>query len=166
DAETKLYTKADYKAKQGQTGDGAAASAGDERSVLITQGLGGKKNISDVDCCATRLRCTVVKPELVNEAILKATSPSGIIRKGQGIQIIYGPSVAVIKSNLEDYLETAPNEEYTAEAPAEAEEAPQEAPVENEMKSGAATVKKTLCTPVSGTAAPITEASDEAFAGK
>src|SRR5699024_11085440 len=112
DAETKLYTKADYKAKQGQTGDGAAASAGDERSVLITQGLGGKKNISDVDCCATRLRCTVVKPELVSESILKATSPSGIIRKGQGIQIIYGPSVAVIKSNLEDYLETAPNEEY------------------------------------------------------
>src|SRR5699024_7640129 len=112
DAETKLYTKADYKAKQGQTGDGAAASAGDERSVLITQGLGGKKNISDVDCCATRLRCTVVKPELVNEAILKATSPSGIIRKGQGIQNIYGPSVSVIKSDLEDYLDKAPEEEH------------------------------------------------------
>ena len=125
DAETKLYTKADYKAKQGQTGDGAAASAGDERSVLITQGLGGKKNISDVDCCATRLRCTVVKPELVNEAILKATSPSGIIRKGQGIQIIYGPSVSVVKSNLEDYLETAPNEEYISESePAEASSEP------------------------------------------
>ncbi len=99
---------------QAQTKTGAPA-AGDEKSVLITRGLGGKKNISDVDCCATRLRCTVVKPELINESILKATSPSGIIRKGQGIQIIYGPSVAVIKSNLEDYLETAPNEEYIPE---------------------------------------------------
>ncbi|HJD03847.1 MAG TPA: glucose PTS transporter subunit IIA [Candidatus Mediterraneibacter caccogallinarum] len=166
DEETKLFTKADYNAKQNKSAAEGGTASGDEKSVLITQGLGGKKNIADVDCCATRLRCTVVKPELVNEAILKATSPSGIIRKGQGIQIIYGPSVAVIKSNLEDYLETAPNEEFTAELPAEAEEAPQEAPAGNAKKSGAGTVKKTLCTPVSGTAAPITEASDEAFAGK
>ena len=116
DEETKLFTKADYNAKQNNSAAKGGAASGDEKSVLITQGLGGKKNIADVDCCATRLRCTVVKPELVNEAILRTTSPSGIIRKGQGIQIIYGPSVAVIKSNLEDYLETAPNEEYTAEA--------------------------------------------------
>ena len=167
DAETKLFTKADYKAKQsGAAGAGAAAAAGDEKSVLITQGLGGKKNISDVDCCATRLRCTVVKPELVNEAVLKATSPSGIIRKGQGIQIIYGPSVAVVKSNLEDYLETAPNEEYIADVPEEAEDVQQEAGETKENSGGEARVMKTLCAPVSGTAAPITEASDEAFAGK
>lgn len=165
DEETKLFTKADYNAKQNNSAAKGGAASGDEKSVLITQGLGGKKNIADVDCCATRLRCTVVKPELVNEAILRTTSPSGIIRKGQGIQIIYGPSVAVIKSNLEDYLETAPNEEYTAEAPSEAGEAAQEAPAEKET-SGTAAVKKTLCTPVSGNAAPITEASDEAFAGK
>lgn len=167
DAETKLFTKADYKAKQsGAAGAGAAAAAGDEKSVLITQGLGGKKNISDVDCCATRLRCTVVKPELVNEAVLKATSPSGIIRKGQGIQIIYGPSVAVVKSNLEDYLETAPNEEYIADVPEEAEDVQQEAGETKENAGGEARVMKILCAPVSGTAAPITEASDEAFAGK
>ena len=167
DAETKLFTKADYKAKQsGAAGAGAAAAAGDEKSVLITQGLGGKKNISDVDCCATRLRCTVVKPELVNEAVLKATSPSGIIRKGQGIQIIYGPSVSVVKSNLEDYLETAPNEEYIADVPEEAEDVQQEAGETKENSGGEARVMKTLCAPISGTAAPITEASDEAFAGK
>lgn len=167
DAETKLFTKADYKAKQsGAAGAGAAAAAGDEKSVLITQGLGGKKNISDVDCCATRLRCTVVKPELVNEAVLKATSPSGIIRKGQGIQIIYGPSVAVVKSNLEDYLETAPNEEYIADVLEEAEDVQQEAGEIKENSGSEARVMKTLCAPVSGTAAPITEASDEAFAGK
>lgn len=174
DGETKLFTKADYLAKQGAGagGNGSAGNEGDEKSMLITQGLGGKKNISDVDCCATRLRCTVVKPELVNEGILKATSPSGIIRKGQGIQIIYGPGVSVIKSNLEDYLETAPDEEYHAEetepsgtdAGAGAETA--EAADMGKNAAGEGTVRKILCSPVSGEAAPITDASDEAFAGK
>ena len=172
--ETKLFTKADYQAKQGAKSSPMAdgAAAGDEKSALITQGLGGKKNISDVDCCATRLRCTVVKPELVSEEILRATSPSGIIRKGQGIQIIYGPSVAVIKSNLEDYLETAPNEEYIPEtAPADSvSEKENGGSAEGTDKaaagSGEGKVKKVLLSPVQGEAAPITEASDEAFAGK
>ena len=174
DGETKLFTKADYLAKQGAGagGNGSAGNEGDEKSMLITQGLGGKKNISDVACCATSLRCTVVKPELVNEGILKATSPSGIIRKGQGIQIIYGPGVSVIKSNLEDYLETAPDEEYHAEetepsgtdAGAGAETAG--AADMGKNAAGEGTVRKILCSPVTGEAAPITDASDEAFAGK
>lgn len=185
DAETKLFTKADYQAKQEGAGSVSAADAagGDEKSVLITRGLGGKKNISDVDCCATRLRCTVVKPELVNEDILRVTSPSGIIRKGQGIQIIYGPSVAVVKSNLEDYLETAPDEEYVPEQSADTDEAVpgmQDTGTEKNAATsgsgaenaaaagtvGGGTVKKVLLSPFSGEAAPITEASDEAFAGK
>lgn len=184
DAETKLFTKADYQAKQGAEGgaSGAGASDGDEKSVLITRGLGGKKNISDVDCCATRLRCTVVNQELVNEDILRATSPSGIIRKGQGIQIIYGPSVAVIKSNLEDYLETAPDEEYIPEHAAaggadvegrkDAEDLGSSAETGGESAAlaagalGSGTVKKVLLSPFTGEAVPITEAADEAFAGK
>ena len=168
DAETKLFTKADYQAKQGAAGSaaGAGAGSGDEKSLLITRGLGGKKNISDVDCCATRLRCTVVKPELVNEDILRATSPSGIIRKGQGIQIIYGPSVAVIKSNLEDYLETAPNEEYFAETEDSGSTGTAAGAADGGKASGAGTEMKSLLSPVSGVAAPIEEAADEAFAGK
>ena len=180
DAETKLFSKADYQAKQGAAGSqaGPGMAAGDEKSVLITRGLGGKKNISDVDCCATRLRCTVVKPELVNEDILRATSPSGIIRKGQGIQVIYGPSVAVIKSNLEDYLETAPDEEYIREQTDDANGTASDGPdagssTADNMESSAAAglegggkVKKVLLSPFSGDAAPIAEASDEAFAGK
>lgn len=171
DEETKLFTKADYQAKQGNTAGNNELSGEDEKSMLITRGLGGKKNISDVDCCATRLRCTVVKPELVNENILKATSPSGIIRKGQGIQIIYGPAVAVIKSNLEDYLETAPDEEYVEEVPEQYEKSETEnktdaAEEDKEKKKIGSTVKKVICSPVSGEAAPITEACDEAFAVK
>lgn len=82
---------------------------------MICNGLGGKKNISDVDCCATRLRCTVFESQLVNDDILKASGASGVIHKGNGVQIIYGPKVTVIKSNLEDYLETAENIEYVGE---------------------------------------------------
>ena len=169
--ETKLYTKVDYKARQegGSQSSGQALSLEDEKSMLITRGLGGKKNISDVDCCATRLRCTVVDPEKVNESILKQTGPSGIIKKGQGIQIIYGPSVSVIKSNLEEYLAGAPEEEAFYEEAASTE--PVSQPVEKEegqekefpKKSGA--VRK-LCSPFNGRAASITETPDEAFAEK
>lgn len=165
--ETKLFTKADYQARQGDA-KGTENTAEDEKSILITRGLGGRKNISDVDCCATRLRCTVHKPELVNEDLLKATSPSGIIRKGQGIQIIYGPVVAVIKSNLEEYLEKAPDEEYIAEKTGESPEGKisGETGKENRTETGGGKTVKILCSPFTGEAAPIGEACDEAFAGK
>ena len=145
----------------------------DQKSALITRGLGGKKNISDVDCCATRLRCTVVKPELVNEDVLRMTSPSGIVRKGQGIQVIYGPAVSVIKSNLEDYLEKAPDVEYlpeenenSAEETNKCAKTKDEAKKDENKTDAAGTVKKELCSPFTGVAAPIEEACDEAFAGK
>ena len=170
--ETKLYTKADYKARQegGSQNSGKALSPEDEKSMLITRGLGGKKNISDVDCCATRLRCTVVDPDKVKDAVLKQTGPSGIIKKGQGIQIIYGPSVSVIKSNLEEYLAGAPEEEENweeAEEPAQEEAISQS--VEKEESSEKETTKKQgpgriLYSPFKGRAASITEAPDEAFA--
>ena len=108
DVETKLYTKADVNArKEGQKTSETGSK--DAVSEMITEGLGGKKNISDVDCCATRLRITVYDTERVNDEILKQTGSRGIVKKGQGVQIIYGPHVTVIKSNLEDYLETAPD---------------------------------------------------------
>ena len=74
-------------------------------SETIVRGLGGKGNISDVDCCATRLRCSVFDAKLVDDSLLKSTGASGVVHKGNGVQIIYGPHVTVIKSNLEDYLE-------------------------------------------------------------
>ena len=61
-----------------------------------------------MDCCATRLRCTVHDAARVSDGILKATGASGVVHKGNGVQVIYGPNVTVIKSNLEDYLEKAP----------------------------------------------------------
>lgn len=163
--EVKLYRRSDVDAKKkGGASDGASAGAEDEVSRQICMGLGGKKNISDVDCCATRLRCTVYKSELVNDAMLKGTGASGVVHKGNGVQVIYGPRVTVIKSNLEDYLETAPDEEYIAEnAPAE-EQVPETAKTEEE---GRKVVKSILVgSPVKGVAADLSKVPDEAFAGR
>ena len=154
DEDTKLFTKADYKAKK-------AAEAGDDTlSDTIMKGLGGKANISDVDCCATRLRITVKKPELVSDGMLKSTGASGVIHKGTGVQIIYGPHVTVIKSNLEDYLEKAANTEYHAE-----ETAAEAAPAKAEDKTANAKPTKTviISSPITGVAADLSTTPDEAF---
>lgn len=157
DEETKLYTKADVNARKEAGKDGI--------NEMIARGLGGKRNISDVDCCATRLRCSVKDSQLVDERVLKQTGASGVIKKGQGVQIIYGPSVTVIKSNFEEYLENAPDEEPSGMRD---EKASQE-----EEKSGTSTGKKTegkvsrsFASPFNGISAPITNAPDPAFAGK
>ena len=175
DTETKLYTKADVNARKeaGKTAGAAAATSGDPVSELITRGLGGKKNIVDVDCCATRLRITVAEPEKVHDETSGNRQDSrGIVKKGQGVQVIYGPHVTVIKAKLEEYLETAPNE-FADETPdnvqnsAEVEDknagtAQSLAPVKEEK------IRKTaiIYSPVDGIAADLSNAPDEGFAGK
>ena len=164
DEETKLFTKADYQAREGAGGSAADGASGDAKSAAIARGLGSKRNITSVDCCATRLRCSVADSSLVNEKLLKATGAVGVIVKGTGVQVIYGPQVAVIKSNLETYLETAPDVEPEDDAPATA---PDEEKPAAEAKAAAPTgVQHRLCSPVTGTVHPITEAPDEAFASK
>ena len=158
--EVKLYRRSDMEARKGGAGQKEGA-AEDELSMKICQGLGGKKNISDVDCCATRLRCTVHKSELVSDSLLKATGASGVVHKGNGVQVIYGPRVTVIKSNLEDYLETAPDTEYI---PQQAEEQKEEAATEKQQ--GTVTKTVIISSPITGTAADLSTAPDEAFAGR
>lgn len=164
DEETKLYTKADYKAREGAGGAANGDAGFDAKSAAIAKGLGSKRNITSVDCCATRLRCSVADASLVDEKLLKATGAVGVIVKGTGVQVIYGPQVAVIKSNLETYLETAPEVEPEDAPAAVAEEKPAEAAAQEATPS--AGEKHTLCSPVTGTVHPITEAPDDAFASK
>ena len=94
ETDTKLYTRKDVN------------SAKEDRSPLILEGLGGKDNLVNVDCCATRLRVTVKDSSKVKDDLLRQSGASGIIKKGSGVQVIYGPRVTVIKSNFEDYLDT------------------------------------------------------------
>ena len=162
DTETKLYTKADVNARR-EAGQAGAAASEEAVSEAITRGLGGKKNISDVDCCATRLRCTVKDASRVNDGILKATGASGVVHKGQGVQVIYGPNVTVIKSNLEDYLETAPD----IYAEAETTESVQEtADKTQEAKEQKVVERIVISSPITGLAADLATAPDEAFAQK
>lgn len=138
--EVKLYTRADVNARSAASG--STAPAGDDPvSALIVEGLGGAANLSDVDCCATRLRCTVKDVALVKQDVLKASGASGVICKGDGVQVVYGPKVAVIKAKLEDYLENAP-------------------------KTPAAHAAKdtVLSACLNGTVVPLADVKDEAFA--
>ncbi|OKL35432.1 maltose/glucose-specific PTS transporter subunit IIC [Domibacillus mangrovi] len=76
-----------------------------DRAKTIVEGLGGVQNIDVVDCCATRLRVTVKDESLFNEDIIKQTGSKGIVKKGTGVQIIYGPQVTIVKNEVEEYLE-------------------------------------------------------------
>ena len=98
--EVKLYTRADVNAKK----DGQAGNQDDQISAMILKGLGGTSNLTDLDCCATRLRVTVKDSTLVSQDILKSSGAAGVMIKGNGVQVIYGPRVTVIKSNLEDFI--------------------------------------------------------------
>ena len=152
--EVKLYTRADVNARSAASGSNAPAGD-DPVSALIVEGLGGTDNLSDVDCCATRLRCTVKDAALVRQDVLKASGASGVICKGNGVQVVYGPKVAVIKAKLEDYLETAPKTPAAPAAPA-----PAAAPA-----APAAAAKDTvLAACLAGTVVPLAEVKDEAFA--
>ena len=175
DEETKLYTKADVNARRTEAKEGEscsqAESSKDSRSAAIVMGMGGRNNITSVDCCATRLRCSITDSSLVDEKLLKSTGAVGVIVKGQGIQIIYGPQVTVINSELEAYL-AEKHEEDTAEATDDAENMGTKVTAETEAavnlaesKNIAENVHK-LYSPFQGVLKPITEAPDEAFASK
>ena len=157
DQEPKLYTRSDYKEKTGIGPEGANAGCAEGVSAMILQGLGGKKNISDVDCCATRLRVTVVEESKVDDKLLKASGASGIIHKGNGIQVIYGPQVAVIKSNLVDFMESPASDNLGAAVVA--------APAAEMEAAPAAESKETLLAAhMEGTVLALANVADEAFA--
>ena len=175
DEETKLYTKADVNARRTEAKEGESCSQAenskDSRSAAIAMGMGGRNNITSVDCCATRLRCSIADSSLVDEKLLKSTGAVGVIVKGQGIQIIYGPQVTVIKSELEAYL-AEEQEEDTAEATDGAENMGTKVTAETEASVNLAESKNIaenvhkLYSPFQGVLKPITEAPDEAFASK
>lgn len=123
-------------------------------SEMIVQGLGGAQNIKDIDCCVTRLRCTVRDPALVKDEILRKSGARGVMKKGDGVQIIYGPLVTVIKSNLEDYLngnDMKETEEETIEQRKKMMEESKEVSTEY------------LFMPIHGTVIELSEVDDQVF---
>ena len=123
DDETRLYNRADVEAKKKaeeaggtiptepnmappvKTDEGSEKANEPSTSELILEGLGGINNIANLDSCATRLRVTVNDSGLVTDDLLKKSGAAGVIRHGSGVQVVYGPQVSVIKSELEDHIE-------------------------------------------------------------
>ena len=137
DEVTKLYTRSDV-------GKSKADKKHHENTVsaMIADGLGGKDNISDLDCCATRLRVTVKDVSKVRDDLLRSSGASGVIRKGNGVQAVYGPQVSVIKAELSDYLDSLDDK----------------ADREDDVL--------VLTSHMNGTAVPLDEVEDEAFSQK
>ena len=159
DEETRLFTRSDFKAKTGVGPDGSAPAGGvsDPVSALILKGLGGKDNLSDVDCCATRLRVTVIDPDKVTDALLKQSGASGVIHKGNGVQVVYGPQVAVIKSNLEDFMDSP-----ESVAPAAVSE-PVPASATATARASEGKQDAVMYAHMNGTVVPMAEVQDEVF---
>ncbi|HIX91029.1 MAG TPA: glucose PTS transporter subunit IIA [Candidatus Agathobaculum pullicola] len=156
DSEIKLYTRADVNARK--EGDVAATPGGGDTALSrqIMMGLGGKSNISDVDCCITRLRCTVHDASKVDQQLLKDTGASGVICKGTGVQVVYGPRVSVIKSDLEAFLAS----------PASNEPEPQAAPAAVEDGASSSSGAHVIASPLTGTVIPLEQVADGVFSEK
>lgn len=165
----------DLSVKEGKSGQRAHnVSSSELLSNAICEGLGGVANISDIDCCATRLRCTVYDGGLVDAVLLKQTGASGVIHKGTGVQIIYGPRVSVIKSELEEYIEQFPEEAHEMigkeqqETKKAAKEQPEKQEAQTEEKEQEKTLTKSvvISSPMDGKVFELSEVPDEAFSRK
>ena len=89
-----------------EAGSEVKVAAGSQ-AVNIINLLGGRANIVDVDACMTRLRVTVKDADKVGDAEQwKAEGAMGLVMKGQGVQAIYGPKADVLKSDIQDILDS------------------------------------------------------------
>ena len=99
-----------YETAEGASEDAASGEtkvAAASQAVNIINLLGGRANIVDVDACMTRLRVTVKDADRVGtEEQWKAEGAMGLVMKGQGVQAIYGPKADVLKSDIQDILDS------------------------------------------------------------
>ncbi|MCK6929168.1 alpha-glucoside-specific PTS transporter subunit IIBC [Enterobacter roggenkampii] len=114
ESEIKLYSKADYKAARGQTTAPAAASQQVGQAAGFLQALGGAANIESINNCATRLRITLVDmAKTQSDDVFKALGAHGLVRRGNGIQVIVGLHVPQVRDQLESLMKTPLTNEQT-----------------------------------------------------
>lgn len=162
DIEPKLYRRSDVEAAKSDKSSGGAA---DIVSALILKGLGGKGNLSDVDCCATRLRITVIDVEKVADSLLKQSGASGVIRKGNGVQVIYGPRVSVIKTNLETFIDS-PQSDDPDSVLGDSEKHTEEDRKREQAASSSSTANIVMYSHLNGTVVMLEDVEDEVFSQK
>ena len=162
DIEPKLYRRSDVEAAKSDKSSGGAS---DIVSALILKGLGGKGNLSDVDCCATRLRITVIDVEKVTDSLLKQSGASGVIRKGNGVQVIYGPRVSVIKSNLETFIDS-PQSDDPDSVLGDSEKHTEEDRKREQSAPSSSTANIVIYSHLNGTVVMLEDVEDEVFSQK
>lgn len=167
DVEPKLYRRSDVNAAKAAKAEGKATLKEEDMvSALILKGLGGKDNLSDVDCCATRLRVTVNDAGKVDDAMLKSSGASGVIHKGNGVQVIYGPKVSVIKSNLEDFIDSPLSDDIDSIVGTETETAEVKEEKSQAKVEVSAEAKITLYSHMNGNIVKLEDVEDEVFSQK
>lgn len=141
-----------------ETPSGSAANA-DQQIIKIIHLLGGKENIKDVDACMTRLRVSVEDPGKVgSEEEWKRAGAMGLIVKDKGVQAVYGPKADVLKSDIEDLLQSGADiPEPTVEATNKNEK--------NEEKHVLG-IEKELFTVATGEVIDLTDVNDPVFSQK
>ncbi len=104
DEEAKLYTKADYRARQAG-GEVSSKDQADDQALIILEALGGKENIEELNNCATRLRVSVKdETKLAPDSVFKQAGAHGVVRKGNAVQVIIGLTVSSVRDKIENLM--------------------------------------------------------------
>ena len=167
-----MILKFNYQTPGHEKDNAAPVNNADNKSQQILDGLGGLENISDLSCCATRLRVTLHRPSKLNKEKLLATGAAAVVANGDGVQVVHGPEVTVIHARLQDYIaqiipassSTADNSAAVPTTSAEVSNPAVSAEAKaSDNLSVADAITDIVYAPCNGTVIPLTEINDGVF---
>ena len=167
-----MILKFNYQTPGHEKDNATPVNNADNKSQQILDGLGGLENISDLSCCATRLRVTLHRPSKLNKQKLLATGAAAVVANGDGVQVVYGPEVTVIHARLQDYIaqiipassSTADNSAAVPTTSAEVSNPAVSAEAkDSDNLSVADAITDIVYAPCNGTVIPLKEINDGVF---
>ena len=167
-----MILKFNYQTPGHEKDNAAPVNNADNKSQQILDGLGGLENISDLSCCATRLRVTLHRPSKLNKEKLLATGAAAVVANVDGVQVVYGPEVTVIHARLQDYIaqiipassSTADNSAAVPTTSAEVSNPAVSAEAkDSDNLSVADAITDIVYAPCNGTVIPLKEINDGVF---
>ena len=167
-----MILKFNYQTPGHEKDNAVPVNNADNKSQQILDGLGGLENISDLSCCATRLRVTLHRPSKLNKQKLLATGAAAVVANGDGVQVVYGPEVTVIHARLQDYIaqiipassSTADNSAAVPTTSAEVSNPAVSAEAkDSDNLSVADAITDIVYAPCNGTVIPLKEINDGVF---
>ena len=167
-----MILKFNYQTPGHEKDNATPVNNADNKSQQILDGLGGLENISDLSCCATRLRVTLHRPSKLNKEKLLATGAAAVVANGDGVQVVYGPEVTVIHARLQDYISqiipasssTADNSAAVPTTSAEVSNPAVSAEAkDSDNLSVADAITDIIYAPCNGTVIPLKEINDGVF---